>query len=110
MRWFRKYALLKTVSNFGQNVSFAKLFHMNCRSLAVRLLCVVGLVSMMQAAFAAHPTSRHVTATATILNIVTNDRANLQLEKRAVKFIGSDGRVTNIRTPNSRPIVIIDMP
>ena len=83
---------------------------MNCRSLVVALLCVIGLVPMTQAAFAADPTSRHVTATATILNTVTNDRANLQTEKGTAKFIGADGRVTRVRTSNSKPIIIIDMP
>ena len=83
---------------------------MNCRSLAVEFLCVVGLVPMTQAAFAADSTSRHVTATATILNIVTNDRKNVQVGKAADKFIGIDGRVTKTRTPQSRPIIIIDMP
>ncbi len=65
---------------------------------------------MTQAAFAADPTSRHVTATATILNIVTNDRKNVQVGGAADKFIGTDGRTTKIRTSNSRPLIIIDMP
>ena len=83
---------------------------MNCRSSAVALFCVIGLVPMTQAAFVADPTSRQVTATATILPIVTNDRSNLQFEKGVEKYIGIDGRVTKIRTSLSRPIVIIDMP
>ena len=65
---------------------------------------------MTQTAFAADPTSRHVTATATILNTVTNDRAILQVEKTVEKFIDGDGRITKIRTLNSRKLIIIDMP
>lgn len=83
---------------------------MNCRSLAGALLCVVGLVPMTQTAFAADPTSRHVTATATILNTVTNDRVHPAAGKTVEKFIGTDGRVTKIRTSNSRPLIIMDMP
>lgn len=92
------------------SVWIVTLILMNCRSIAAVLLCVVGLVPMAQAAFAADTTSRQVTATATILPIVTNDRSNLQFEKGVEKFIGIDGRVTKIRTSLSRPIVIIDMP
>ena len=83
---------------------------MNCRSLAVALLCAVGLVPSAQAAFAAAPTSRHVTATATILAITTNDHTEFQAVKWVTKFINADGHVTDFLTPNSRPLIIIDMP
>ena len=83
---------------------------MNCRSSAFTLFAVVGLVAATQAVSAGNPTSERVIATATILNTTTNDRSNLKVGKNVQKFVGTDGRVTHVQTPLTRPIIIIDLP
>jgi hypothetical protein len=83
---------------------------MNCRPLTVALLFGVGLVPSLQAAFAADPTSRQVTATAAILDVTMNDKPSVEQGQKVTKFIDATGRITAIRTSGSRMLVIIDMP
>jgi hypothetical protein len=65
---------------------------------------------MSQVGIAGKPTSRQVAATATILPAATNDRTEHRYDKIISKFISEDGRVTAIRNPHSRTIIIIDLP
>lgn len=83
---------------------------MNCRPSAIMLFALVGLVPMAQSAIAGNPTSRQATATATILPATTNDLAKHQNARIVEKYITVDGRVATIRTVNSTPIKIIDLP
>lgn len=83
---------------------------MNCRSFAALTFALVVLVHAGRTAEAKDPTIRPATATATILHATTNDPAAIKFNGGVRKFIGVDGHVTKIESPNSRPIIISDLP
>lgn len=93
---------------------------MNCRPFAAAALVLAGLVPIAQAANAETPTTRLATATATILQVTTNDpyartnfvgnRRNSGPDQLKTRFIRPDGTVTNSATNGSRRLIIVDLP
>lgn len=94
---------------------------MNCRPFAVALSAFAGLVPTMQNANAGVPTHRQATATATILQQVTNDpevyarhdarrSGNEPRVPPVVRFLDRDGVVLKSAGPGVTRIFIIDLP